>query len=541
MDFEQYLEKDILKFLDSKIEKKDRENVNREEEYGLYLTKDYLKELTYVLDNDELTKAKKLFDELKVTYTKLPKSSFERKKVYTILEKMYGKIQNYVEIKEGKVEIIKEGQSEIHKDKIQDFAKYIKKLPEMPKLDVTEEWDISSLKSTALPIHLNVEENIYEKKEPESSIMARSVESNILGQTLKDDVSKPQSLDENNKSAKADTYIEVPIMKKAPTYESKSADEQKYIPLREKIIEKKISPEKVYTATDNPIINLRLKIERDAETQKDRINKSRDEKLQQLNAEREKESTDKEHEIKAGNDHISKEVLEKVYTRVGEITSSKDVTKNFMRDEQIEEPEENNVIDNLDEWKTPENENLINSEFKDKGTNKKNFSNEELKTVYEQAIYYMFNEKYDEAAKIFKKILDAQPTNKAAHIRLQECMEKNPELVDKYSNLKESLPYVSDTHSQNNISRNRKIIFSEENIENANYERDPYKRIKREQITQKNSDEEVKKMHSQAVHLMFLDNYAEAANIFRQILQMKPSDRVAKIRLEECIGEINNA
>ncbi|MGV8171403.1 MAG: hypothetical protein ACP5OA_01790 [Candidatus Woesearchaeota archaeon] len=541
MDFEQYLEKDILKFLDSKIEKKDRENVNREEEYGLYLTKDYLKELTYVLDNDELTKAKKLFDELKVTYTKLPKSSFERKKVYTILEKMYGKIQNYVEIKEGKVEIIKEGQSEIHKDKIQDFAKYIKKLPEMPKLDVTEEWDISSLKSTALPIHLNVEENIYEKKEPESSIMARSVESNILGQTLKDDVSKPQSLDENNKSAKADTYIEVPIMKKAPTYESKSADEQKYIPLREKVIEKKISPEKVYTATDNPIINLRLKIERDAETQKDRINKSRDEKLQQLNAEREKESTDKEHEIKAGNDHISKEVLEKVYTRVGEITSSKDVTKNFMRDEQIEEPEENNVIDNLDEWKTPENENLINSEFKDKGTNKKNFSNEELKTVYEQAIYYMFNEKYDEAAKIFKKILDAQPTNKAAHIRLQECMEKNPELVDKYSNLKESLPYVSDTHSQNNISRNRKIIFSEENIENANYERDPYKRIKREQITQKNSDEEVKKMHSQAVHLMFLDNYAEAANIFRQILQMKPSDRVAKIRLEECIGEINNA
>ena len=61
MEFEQYLERDIITFLDSKTEKKDSTNIDREEEYGIYLMRDYLKELNYALDNDELTKAKKLF------------------------------------------------------------------------------------------------------------------------------------------------------------------------------------------------------------------------------------------------------------------------------------------------------------------------------------------------------------------------------------------------------------------------------------------------------------------------------------------------
>jgi hypothetical protein len=88
MEFEQYLERDILTFLDSKIYKKENTSIDREEEYGLYLTRDYLKELNYALDNDELTRAKKLFDELKVNYSRLPKSSVERKKIYSLLEKM---------------------------------------------------------------------------------------------------------------------------------------------------------------------------------------------------------------------------------------------------------------------------------------------------------------------------------------------------------------------------------------------------------------------------------------------------------------------
>lgn len=80
MEFEQYLERDIITFLDSKMEKKDSTNIDREEEYGIYLLRDYLKELSYALDNDELTRAKKLFDELKKNYVGIPKGSLQRKK-----------------------------------------------------------------------------------------------------------------------------------------------------------------------------------------------------------------------------------------------------------------------------------------------------------------------------------------------------------------------------------------------------------------------------------------------------------------------------
>jgi len=127
MELEQYLERDIITFLDSKITKKEKNIIDREEDYGLYLTKDYVKELTYALDNDELTKAKKLFDELKGNYAQLPKNSIERKKIYSLLEKMYEKIQNYVKIKEGKIEVIKEGDSEILKDNSEQVEVMIEK------------------------------------------------------------------------------------------------------------------------------------------------------------------------------------------------------------------------------------------------------------------------------------------------------------------------------------------------------------------------------------------------------------------------------
>ena len=117
MDLEQFLEKNILMFLDSKIQRSDIAKKDREEEYGLYLTKDYLKELNQALENDELSKAKKLFDELKDRYSKLSKNDPERKKLYEILEKMYEKIQQYVEIKEGKIEVITEGSSQILKER----------------------------------------------------------------------------------------------------------------------------------------------------------------------------------------------------------------------------------------------------------------------------------------------------------------------------------------------------------------------------------------------------------------------------------------
>lgn len=99
MDLDTFLEKDIILFLENKKGKKAITNIDREDEYGLYLSKDYLKELEHLLEKDEITEAQKLFDELRDHYNKLPKGSLEGKKVYSILEQMYSKIQTYLKLR----------------------------------------------------------------------------------------------------------------------------------------------------------------------------------------------------------------------------------------------------------------------------------------------------------------------------------------------------------------------------------------------------------------------------------------------------------
>jgi transcription termination factor NusB len=46
-----------------------------------------------------------------------------------------------------------------------------------------------------------------------------------------------------------------------------------------------------------------------------------------------------------------------------------------------------------------------------------------MRKLYEEAVYTMYQNNYPEAAKLFKAITDYYPDNKAARIRLQECME----------------------------------------------------------------------------------------------------------------------
>lgn len=105
MELDQFLEKDVLKFIDSRVTKKSRVSVDREEEYGLYLIKDYHKELRNALENDEIAKAKKLFEELKETYAKLPKNSPEKEKIYGTIEGMYKDIQEYIAMKNIKFDV----------------------------------------------------------------------------------------------------------------------------------------------------------------------------------------------------------------------------------------------------------------------------------------------------------------------------------------------------------------------------------------------------------------------------------------------------
>ncbi len=96
MDFEQFLEQDIITFLEGKVEKKEKTNIAREEDYGLYLTKDYVKELEQALANDNMSRAKALFDELKDIYNHY-NQPVGKKKIYLILDEMYAHITHYVD------------------------------------------------------------------------------------------------------------------------------------------------------------------------------------------------------------------------------------------------------------------------------------------------------------------------------------------------------------------------------------------------------------------------------------------------------------
>jgi len=572
MDFEQYLEQDILKFLDSKMEKNDRDSIDREEEYGLYLTRDYLKELTYVLDNDELTKAKKLFDELKRIYVKLPASSFEKKKVYKILEKMYNKIQNYVEIKEGKVEVIKEGQSEIQKDKKAKFSNTVRKAPEAEKQTTETEWDLTRLKSTALPIHIGVKGGDF--GDDKSISKDKSVESNILGMSMKDELDKSKNVNEGKSdiggTSKTDGLAGTGGTKRSSNIGNISidlpseisqiyVDERKLGPLEEDIIEKEASLERMKMRVIEKLISdLRSKIEEHNEAQRNKIDSLRDEIIQQLNMELEKRSDKSKSEPNLNTKSIRHEILDKVYDQAGEMVSSLDTEDRYFVARSVSEEKDDNDVKDINynndiTYNKDVFDKKIGDELRIRSVKDVRFSSEELRVVYEQAIYSMFNNNYDEAAKILTKIIAVQPNNKAARIRLQECIEKHPELLERYSKFNDSVIYASDKQGKSAGHKkkylglpafgiaNLEVAMKSDSIIGEDLEDEETYKSKLEDKMAKSGDEELKKMYEQAIYEMFQDNYNEAADIFRNILKTRPSDMIAKMRLKECIEAMHNA
>jgi len=592
MEFEQYLEKDILNFLDSKIYKKENTSVDREEEYGLYLTKDYLKELNYALDNDELTRAKKLFDELKTNYSRLPKSSVERKKIYSLLEKMYEKIQNYVKIKEGKIVVIKQGDMEILKDTTETFSSIADRMEKDKSTSDTNDANQYELtKRTSLPIGLDTnketkqseahfsEEEIFagEKKPRDKNSIA--VESNILGSTLKDALEKPKIKEkeytkkepeptgnENTEFNSQKNVFNIHNTHKIGNekYETRKGDNSEW--MNELMNKDTAHFEKVKMhVIDKLLEKIHRKLDEDNNEQNKKIELLRNEILKQVIEELDKRIKGENTEVSNKLEQSRSEILNKIYHEAQSIISSKDNQDNTY----IEQQNNNNNI-SIDESSANKiNEvrfvrNKITDQFentaKTKQTSNAKYSGEELRVVYEQAIYYMFDNKYNEAAKLFKKIITLHPKNKAAHIRLQECIEKQPEL----SKDKDIIPYLKfntiiepvvkepDTEyndnlsDENNIKQNINELKNETTLRadakelNDNFVKDNIK-SQTYDAKHKYTDEELHNMYEEAVCTMFQNNYNEAAKIFEQILTIQPENKIARIRLKECKEATNNA
>lgn len=100
MDLSSFLQKDITAFLDRTEEEMHKESPSavRSEEFSVFNEdRDYAKETDHAIADNNLAKAKEVFDELRRAFNHHSTNDEEREKIYTILQEVYGKIIAYLE------------------------------------------------------------------------------------------------------------------------------------------------------------------------------------------------------------------------------------------------------------------------------------------------------------------------------------------------------------------------------------------------------------------------------------------------------------
>jgi len=120
---EELLAQDIVRFLDEHNNKPmDRRKMIRDEEQSIFaLQKDYPKDVQKALEKDDLIQAKKIFDELKDKYAKIPYHDANKKKTFTILEEVHAQIKVYLQKRQQEKNIYQEVQ-EFESQTLPEFA-----------------------------------------------------------------------------------------------------------------------------------------------------------------------------------------------------------------------------------------------------------------------------------------------------------------------------------------------------------------------------------------------------------------------------------
>jgi len=498
MEFEQYLEKDIITFLDGKIEKKENIVVDREEEYGMYMTRDYLKELSYALDNDELTKAKRLFDELKRTFSKLPKHSIDRKKMYELLEKMYEKIQNYVRVKEGKIEIIKEGGSEVFKDTTEKFTNIADRMV-ANKIAIPSEFskEFEDEKITDLPIsheknkksqehskNETIEENQGKDKHSDAS-----VESKILGQNIKNFAKEHE--DKNPLVVQGDEIVYQNVfIKNKP---------KNIIKAPQKIIIEDDTIEDLMEGTGLTEWNEDILYYIDRNTEK--LDKLKTHVITKLlnDLSKKLEETNNEQETKI--EALRKELVEEMTIELNK----------RLNDEKALANELNKRID----------EGISLSSVKD------NLRGDIIQQVYTRAREIVSsNDNHGE--------ISSEDDSNTLSPYTQSSKRKNKDHTVRIFIEKSDEP---EEHIQNDLTvyTNKYIIDNQD----KQFEKEIHE-LQKSKTKDMRDDKKINDMYEEAIYTMFQSNYDDAAKIFEQILRIKPGNKAAKIRLNECIEAIGN-
>jgi hypothetical protein len=99
MDFDRFIEKDILNFLDKRtVEIASQAAHLREEEFSLFeISSDYSKDLNEALKDGNISRARQILEEVKIKYVQAPEGSASKKRLYSVIEEMYERIRDFEE------------------------------------------------------------------------------------------------------------------------------------------------------------------------------------------------------------------------------------------------------------------------------------------------------------------------------------------------------------------------------------------------------------------------------------------------------------
>lgn len=427
MELDEFLEKDMLRFLEERKEKNTQDKIiDREEDYGLYLTKDYLKEVTSALESDEITKAQRLFDELRSYYETLPKGSLEAKKVYAILEQVYSKINAYNQLKglttniRSFDDVLDRGfQGSIPQKIHQTTTKIDKKIDHIDEKITRFGEDFKELKKTIItgsqsnkvslenveskkPIYITASEiKISPPQNPSSSKIAEHSESNQKSKNILPAFNlDAESTHKTNNKVKDDSIEKFHLTKQAISHTEK--------PKSEKII-------RIYKIPKN------LKSRKNFSLKKDILdfNSSKkelfDKNLSEKNASKkinevEKTNTDKEKSLEKQGSKLKN-------TQNDLSEGNKDFFDSPFQPSNKKEVIETNKV-SMTEKKMQEK-----SAQKTETSNKKSDDTLNYEEKYYEALKLMQLRKYEEAEKLFNEILSLKPNHKPSQIRLKQCQE----------------------------------------------------------------------------------------------------------------------
>jgi hypothetical protein len=160
---EELFERDIGRFLDERMGNKvDRKKLPRPEEENMFdLQKDYVKEVEAALIKDDLNKAKKIFDDLKILYGKLKYSDMDKARIFRMMDTAHMKIKTYL--------IEKHKEKNIYQD-LQDFEAQTSVVPEKRLESVTVEQHMDS-------VRLLIEKKDFANAKEEAKLLVQSYNS----------------------------------------------------------------------------------------------------------------------------------------------------------------------------------------------------------------------------------------------------------------------------------------------------------------------------------------------------------------------------